>query len=70
MFPSHDHGDITISHGLGTSNIVVVATAVGTTFYNVQVHTKTSTNFKVRFFKDDGTVQASTAVSLDWVARL
>lgn len=62
-------GDLTVSHGLGTASVYVTAVATGTTFYNVQVHTKTSTNFKVRFFDAAGSAVASTAVTLDWIAR-
>lgn len=62
-------GDITVAHSLGTATVYVAATATGTTFYNVQVHTKTSTEFKVRFFDATGAAITSTAVTVDWIAR-
>ncbi len=65
------NGDITISHSLGTDQISVTAKATGTTFYHVQVHSKTSTEFKVRVFEVSvGSAQAvpSTAVTVDWHA--
>jgi hypothetical protein len=62
-------GDITVSHDLGTASITVTATATGTTFYNVQVHSKTTTTFKIRFFDASGSAVTSTAVTADWIAR-
>lgn len=62
-------GDITVSHTLGTATFSAVCTATGTTFYNVQVHTKTPTTFKIRFFDAAGSAVTSTAVSADWIAK-
>lgn len=62
-------GDLTVTHNLGSSTFAVSATATGTTFYNVQVHTKTSTTFKIRFFDAAGAAVASTAVTADWIAK-
>jgi len=47
-----------------------MATATGTTFANVQVHTKTTTTFKIRFFDAAGAAITSTAVTCDWRAEL
>lgn len=63
------NGDITIPHNLDTDGIVVTATATGTTFYNTQVHSKTTSNFKIRFFDSDGNPVTATAVEVDWVAK-
>lgn len=63
-------GDITVSHTLGSASITVTATATGTTFYHVQVHTKTSTTFKIRFFDAAGAAVTATAVTADWIAKL
>lgn len=62
-------GDLTVSHDLGTASISVIATATGTTFYNVQVHTKNTTTFKIRFFDAAGAAVTSTAVTVDWIAK-
>lgn len=65
------NGDIIITHSLSTDQISVTAKATGTTFYHVQVHSKTSTEFKVRVFEVSvGSAQAvpSTAVTVDWHA--
>lgn len=63
-------GDITVSHTLGSASITVTATATGTTFYHVQVHSKTSTTFKIRFYNSPGSAATSTAVTADWIAKL
>lgn len=64
-------GDITITHGLigADTSFIVTAVATGTTFSNVQVHTKTTTTFKIRFFDAAGAAQTSTAVTCDWRAE-
>ena len=63
-------GDITVSHTLGSASITVIATTTGTTFYHVQVHSKTSTTFKIRFYNSPGSAATSTAVTADWIAKL
>ena len=62
-------GDLTINHGLQTASIVVNVTSTGTTFYHVQIHSKTVNDFKIRFFDATGAAVISTAVTVDWIAR-
>lgn len=62
-------GDITVSHGFGTASITVTATTTGTTFSVVQVHTKTTTDFKIRFFDASGAAITATSVTADWIAK-
>jgi len=57
------NGDITIPHGLGDNTFTVNATGTGTTFFHLQPHTLTSTDFKVRFFDASGAALASTVVT-------
>ena len=62
-------GDLTVTHNLGSNQIVITATATGTIFYHVQIHSKTSNNFKIRFFDASGSTVTSTAVTADWIAK-
>lgn len=65
-------GDLTITHGLGSTPTSVQATALNNNGSNwtVHVHTITSTTFKVRFrVANTAAVQASTAgVACSWMA--
>lgn len=59
-------GDITVSHSNddGTFNVSVQVT--GTTYFTSQVHSKTSSDFKVRFFDAAGSPVITTAVTADY----
>lgn len=59
-------GDITVSHNNddGTFNVVVQVT--GTTPYVTTIHSKTGTNFKIRFFDMAGAAVVTTAVTADY----
>ncbi|QJR00870.1 hypothetical protein HH800_00860 [Sphingobium yanoikuyae] len=67
-------GDILVTHGLNTSHnstgYVMAANASGTAFAVCQVHTKTSTTAKVRFFDAAGAALANTAVAAEWRAEI
>lgn len=67
-------GDITISHGMNTghSSTGYSATAIssGTTARICNIHSKTGTTMKVRFFDAAGTALASTAVTGEWMAEI
>ena len=43
-------GDITVSHNLPDASLSAVVTVTGTTPYEYTIHSKTASNFKVRFF--------------------
>jgi hypothetical protein len=43
-------GDVTVTHGMGTTPTSVQVTTTGTANYNTTVHTIGATTFKVRFF--------------------
>jgi hypothetical protein len=61
-------GDITVSHSNddGTFNVDVTLTGTGTNVGRVQVHTKTTTNFKIRFFDVAGAAVTSGTVTADY----
>lgn len=68
------NGDVVISHGLllapSAVSVTFTGTALGTARF-FTVHTKTSTEFSVRFYDSSGTVLGSgVAVNFDWLARL
>jgi hypothetical protein len=59
-------GDITVSHPLGTANINVNVTASGTTLRRYTIHSKTATDFKVRFYDAAGAaLGAGTSIDFD-----
>ena len=62
-------GDLSPTHSFGSAPSVIVVTVTGTTFYHAQVHSKTSSNFKVRFFDSSGSAVTSTAVTADVIIR-
>lgn len=60
-------GDITVSHDNddGTFNVNVMVT--GTTLYGVAVHSKTGSNFKIRFYNTTtGVAVPTTSVEADY----
>ncbi len=61
-------GDVTVTHGFGTTPSQVLVTTTGTTFMTPQVHTNGATTFKVRFFDAAGAALATTAVTAYWRA--
>lgn len=63
-------GDVTVTHSLAATPLNVLATAGGTTFMVAQVHTITSTTFKIRFFDIAGAALAATAVTAYWEASV
>jgi len=64
-------GDITVTHGLIGGNASFIATAISTasTFQSLNIHTLTSTTFKVRFFDAAGAAITSTSVGAHWRAE-
>lgn len=63
-------GDITVTHGVGTTPTVVMTSVTGTTPYFITVTAKGATTFTVRFFAAaTGLAVASTAVTFDWLAK-
>jgi hypothetical protein len=62
-------GDITITHGLGTTPTVVTAIAEGTTPYILTVHTIGATTFKLRVSDTGGAVLGSSAINIHWEAK-
>lgn len=65
------NGDITVGGPqLGTDQYAVAVTVTGTTLRHVIVHSKTSSDFKVRFFDNTGTVLgAGVSVSCDIIIK-
>jgi len=63
-------GDLTITHGLGTTPTTVLPVAqTNAGAWLCTVHTFTSTTFKVRFrVSNTGAVIASTPVAMHWLA--
>jgi hypothetical protein len=68
------NGDLTITHGLGKTPSAVIVSPTGTDSPNniakVNVHTITSTTFKVRFFRTDtgGILVGEGNCYVSWVA--
>lgn len=63
-------GDITVSHNLPDASLAAVVTVTGTTPYEYTIHSKTASNFKVRFYSvGTSTAATSTAVTFDWIAH-
>jgi len=63
-------GDLTITHNLIDASFAATVTITGTTPYEYTVHTKTASNFKVRFYTvGTSTAATSTAVTFDWIAH-
>jgi hypothetical protein len=62
-------GDVTVTHGMGTTPTSVQVTITGTTPYVVTVHTIGSTNFTVRFFDMAGVALNAVAVTATWHAK-
>lgn len=65
-------GDITITHGLSAAPSVIVTSVRGNTAQTVSyAHTNSATTFKIRVrTSSTGAVLASTAVTIDWFARV
>lgn len=63
------NGEMTVTHGLGYSPNVVVATVSGTTPYLITRTTTTTTIFKLKFYTAGGAVAANTAIDFDWIAK-
>lgn len=59
-------GDITVSHDNDDGTFNVQVTVTGTTFFHAQVHTKTASDFKIRFFDAAGAPVTGTAVTADY----
>jgi len=59
-------GDITVSHNSDDGTFNVQVTITGTTFYTPQVHSKTASDFKIRFFDAAGAAVTATSVSADY----
>lgn len=64
-------GDVTVTHGVGTTPTVVLVTPTGTTAWGVSVHTIGATTFTVRFYDltTGLAVAGSTAVTATWLAK-
>ncbi|MBK7337828.1 MAG: hypothetical protein IPJ00_17455 [Saprospirales bacterium] len=64
-------GDVTVTHGMGTTPTAVLVTPTGTTAWGVSVHTIGGTTFKVRFYDltTGLAVAVSTAVTGTWLAK-
>ncbi len=62
-------GDITVTHGMGTTPTAVLVTPTGTTAWIVSVHTIGATTFKVRFYDAAGAAVLSTAVTATWLGK-
>ena len=62
-------GDVTVTHGMGTTPTAVLVTPTGTTAWIVSVHTIGATTFKVRFFDAAGAAVTSTAVTATWLGK-
>ena len=62
-------GDVTVTHGMGTTPTVVLVTPTGTTAWICTVHTIGATTFKVRFFDAAGAAVTSTAVTASWLGK-
>ena len=62
-------GDIVVTHNLGNADVRISHTVNGTTPYVVTVHTRNTNDFKFRVYDMTGAAVASTAVSIDWVAK-
>lgn len=66
-------GDVTVTHGMGTTPTIVLITPSGTTPWVCTVHTIGATTFKVRFFAETAgvltAVGAGTAVTASWLGK-
>lgn len=62
-------GDVTVTHGMGTTPTAVLVTPTGTTAWIVSVHTIGATTFKVRFYDAAGAAVTSTAVTATWLGK-
>ena len=62
-------GDVTVTHGMGTTPTVVLVTPTGTTAWICTVHTIGATTFKVRFFDAAGAAVTTTAVTASWLGK-
>lgn len=62
-------GDVTVTHGMGTTPTAVLVTPTGTTPWIVSVHTIGGTTFKVRFYDAAGAAVTSTAVTATWLGK-
>lgn len=64
-------GDVTVTHGMGTTPTAVLVTPTGTTAWGVSVHTIGGTTFKVRFYDltTGLAVPVSTSVTATWLGK-
>jgi hypothetical protein len=62
-------GDVTVTHGMGTTPTSVQVTVTGTTPYVVTVHTIGATTFTVRFYDMAGVALNAVAVTATWHAK-
>ena len=62
-------GDVTVTHGMGTTPTAVLVTPTGTTPWIVSVHTIGATTFKVRFYDAAGAAVTTTAVTATWLGK-
>ena len=64
-------GDVTVTHGMGTTPTAVLVTPTGTTAWGVTVHTIGGTTFKVRFYDltTGLAVSVSTSVTATWLGK-
>ena len=62
-------GDVTVTHGMGTTPTAVLVTPTGTTAWIVSVHTIGATTFKVRFYDAAGAAVTTTAVTATWLGK-
>lgn len=62
-------GDVTVTHGMGTTPTAVLVTPTGTTPWIVSVHTIGATTFTVRFYDAAGAAVTSTAVTATWLGK-
>lgn len=61
-------GDLTITQAMPDATFVVTAVAEGTTPYILTVHTKGTSDFKIRVSDAAGVAVASTSVTINWTA--
>lgn len=63
-------GDLLVTHDLGIAPSFVISSFHGTTFYHGQMHTPTTTTFKLRVLNAAGAAVAATAVTASWRAKV
>lgn len=63
-------GDLTVTHGLSATPLVVLCNAAGTTFAQAQPNTLGATTFKIRFLDAAGAALTASAQTAYWEARV